>query len=236
MKISAIIPCYNFKKKIIKNIILLDKVLKKKFLNYEIIIIDDGSNDGTKIELNKLKYNKKLKIIHNKDNRGKSYSIIRGLKKAVGEKIFLYDCDLPYYTYLNLFLKKLKNNKFVIIDRKNKKSKLIKSTNLYQKIRHLIGIVISYIVCLFLGINIMDTQSGMKGFENIKILKKKKFISERFFLDIEIINLLKKNKIYPIKIPIKFEVVSKSTIKLFDIKNITILIELIKVLFSLKKN
>ena len=236
MEISAIIPCYNFKKKIIKNIKSLDRNLKKNFTNYEIIIINDASNDGTKNELNKLKKNKKIKIIHNKYNKGKSYSILRAIRKAIGKKILLYDCDLPYYSYLNIFLKKLKNNKFVIIDRKNKKSRLIKKNiSLYQKIRHLIGTIISYVVCSFIGIDTVDTQSGMKGFINVKFLKKNKYVSKRFFLDVEIINLFKKNKIYPVKIPVKFEIPSNSTIKLFDVKNFEILIELCKVLISLRK-
>ena len=235
MEISAIIPCYNFKEKIIRNIILLDNTLKKNFINYEIIIINDASNDGTKNELNKLKKNKKIKIIHNKYNKGKSYSILRAMRKAIGKKILLYDCDLPYYSYLNIFLKKLKNNKFVIIDRKNKKSRLIKKNiTSYQKVRHLIGTIISYVVCIFIGINTVDTQSGMKGFINTNFLRKNKFISQRFFLDIEIINLFKKNKIYPVKIPVRYEIPSNSTIRLFDIKNFEIIIELCKVLASLK--
>ncbi len=90
-------------------------------------------------------------------------------------------------------------------------------------------------MCSFIGINTVDTQSGMKGFINVKFLKKNKFISKRFFLDVEIINLFKKNKIYPIKIPVRFEIPSNSTIKLFDIKNFEILIELWKVLVSIRK-
>jgi len=239
MQISAIIPCYNFDKKIKKNIILLNSILRKNFQNYEIIIINDASLDDTKNELEKIKKLRKIKkltVIHNKHNKGKSYSIRKGIRKAVGEKIFLYDCDLPYRKYINQFFKKLKNNQFVIIDRKNKKSKLVrKNINFYQKIRYLIGITISFIVCLFLQVSIVDTQSGMKGFTNFKILKKKKFISERFFLDIEIMNLFKKNKIYPTKIPVKFEIPNNSTIRLFDIKNIKIIIELYQVLSSIRK-
>jgi len=234
MEISAIIPCYNFRKKIIKNIILLDKILKKNFVNYEIIIINESSDDGTKSKLNNFKKDKRIKIIHNNYNKGKSYSVLRGMRKATGNKIFLYDCDLPYYSYLNMFLKKLKKNQFVIIDRKNKKSRLIKKNiTSYQKVRHLIGTIISHIVCLFIGINTVDTQSGMKGFINTNFLRKNKFISQRFFLDIEIINLFKKNKIHPVKIPVKYEIPRNSTIRLFDIKNFEILIELCKVLTSL---
>ena len=67
---------------------------------------------------------------------------------------------------------------------KNKKSKLIKNKKIYQKIRHFIGIMISHIVCWRLKVDIVDTQSGMKGFENIRILQDHKFISQKFFLDI----------------------------------------------------
>lgn len=234
MKISVIVPCYNYKDQIIKNLNLLDKILKKHFREYEIIVINDGSVDGTHRELGKLSNHKKLRIINNKSNKGKSYSIIKGLKKAKGKKIFLYDCDLPYFEYINIFLTKLKHNKFVIIDRKNKKSKLIKNKNIYQKLRHFIGIIISHFVCWSLKVEIVDTQSGMKGFDNLGILKSYKFISQKFFLDIEIINLFKQKNINPIKIPVKFEAPDSSTIKLFDIKNIKIINELIKVLFSLK--
>ncbi len=236
MKISAIVPCYNFEKNILQNISLLEIELQKEFKEYELIIINDGSNDATQEELEKID-NNKIIILKNDNNIGKSYSISRGLKIATGEKLFLYDCDLPYFEYLNIFLKKLKINKFVIIDRKNKKSLLRKDkTNLYQKIRHFVGNLITHIVCFFLHMEAIDTQSGMKGFDNIETFKNKKFVSKRFFLDIEIIDFFKRKGIYPIKIPVEFNIPNKSTIKLLDKKNISIFFELVKVIISLKKS
>ena len=236
MKISVIIPCYNFEKNILKNISLLENELKKEFRQYEIIIINDGSSDATQEELGEIN-NNKIIILKNNENIGKSYSISRGLKIATGEKIFLYDCDLPYFDYINIFLKKLKINKFVIIDRKNKKSLLKKEkTNLYQKIRHLVGNLITHIVCFFLQMEAIDTQSGMKGFDNLDTLKDKRFISKRFFLDIEIIDYLKRRGVYPIKIPVEFAIPYNSTIKLLDKKNISIILELFKVIINIKKN
>ena len=235
MKISVVIPCYNLKKKILRNISLLENELQKEFKEYELIIINDGSDDKTQEELEKIN-NKRIIVLKNDSNIGKSYSISKGLRIATGEKLFLYDCDLPYFNYLKIFLKSLKTNKFVIIDRKNKKSLLKKEkTNLYQKIRYFIGILITHVVCFFLKIETIDTQSGMKGFDNLDTLKDKKFVSKRFFLDIEIIDYLKKKDIYPIKIPVEFVIPNNSTIKLLDIKNICIILELIKVILSIKK-
>ena len=62
-KLSIIIPCYN-EKNTIENILKrIDQSLKdNKFSKFEIIIVDDFSNDGTKEILNNLKRDEKLKI------------------------------------------------------------------------------------------------------------------------------------------------------------------------------
>ena len=93
MKISIIIPCYNEAQTIE---ILVNKILNIKDLNYEIIIIDDASNDGTKkIIENKLR-DKVDKIIFNKKNYGKGFSIREGIKISEGEIILIQDADLEY--------------------------------------------------------------------------------------------------------------------------------------------
>ena len=55
--------------------------MKKINIKYEIIVINDGSEDHTKKKLLRLKSNEKfIKIINNEKNMGKSYSVIRGLR------------------------------------------------------------------------------------------------------------------------------------------------------------
>ena len=68
MKVSIIIPVYNEKKTIIK---LLQKVLNIKDIQKEIIIVDDGSNDGSKNLIKKYAYKKNIKLIFHKRNKGK---------------------------------------------------------------------------------------------------------------------------------------------------------------------
>ena len=92
MIISILIPCYNE----IKTFeLLLEQVLAQTQFEKEIIIIDDFSNDGTKELLGK--YEKKVsKIIYNKSNCGKGFSIIQGIAAATGDIILIQDADLEY--------------------------------------------------------------------------------------------------------------------------------------------
>ena len=87
MNYTVIIPIYN-------EINTLKQLLNKLSYfttNLEIIIVDDGSYDGTdKLIKNQIIF----KIIENKKNRGKGYSIRKGIKSASYENIILIDGDL----------------------------------------------------------------------------------------------------------------------------------------------
>jgi len=91
MKLSVIIPVYNEKETILK---ILEKVQKVP-IEKEIIIIDDGSNDGTTEILKNIK-DKNIKIIFKKVNEGKGSAIREGLKYVKGEIIVIQDADLEY--------------------------------------------------------------------------------------------------------------------------------------------
>ena len=93
MKVSIIIPCYNEERTIEK---ILEKIFNLKDINLEIIVIDDGSTDLSKDILEKKLKNKIDKLILNKKNCGKGYSIREGIKVATGEIIIIQDADLEY--------------------------------------------------------------------------------------------------------------------------------------------
>jgi len=91
-KLSIIIPVYNEKDtilEILKRVENVDLPLEK-----EIIIIDDGSIDGTRDILKKLK--NKYRIILKKKNQGKGSAIKQGFLKAIGDIVIVQDADLEY--------------------------------------------------------------------------------------------------------------------------------------------
>ncbi|MBI4656118.1 MAG: glycosyltransferase family 2 protein [Elusimicrobia bacterium] len=96
MKVSIIIPSYNELK-------TLPEILEKIFalnLEKEVIVVDDGSDDGTSGWLEGMKNKEipaaELKIFRHQKNMGKGAAIITGIKNATGEIIMIQDADLEY--------------------------------------------------------------------------------------------------------------------------------------------
>ena len=96
-KLSIIIPCYNEKQTI--NIILkkvIQSLQNYNFLNYEILIIDDHSKDGTVEILKNLSQEEKIKVYLHESNLGKGAAIQTALQYVTGDLIIIQDADLEY--------------------------------------------------------------------------------------------------------------------------------------------
>ena len=92
MNLSVIIPVYNE----VKNVEKILKRVEAAKLAREIIVVDDGSQDGTRDILQKLDGKKKVRVILHERNQGKGAAVVTGMKAATGDVLLIQDADLEY--------------------------------------------------------------------------------------------------------------------------------------------
>lgn len=94
-RISVIAPVYNEKDNITRFIEKVEESLKKEFSSYEIILIDDGSTDGSREILDKeAAKNGHVKVYHFTKNNGQTAALAAGFKVATGNLVVTMDSDL----------------------------------------------------------------------------------------------------------------------------------------------
>jgi glycosyltransferase involved in cell wall biosynthesis len=93
--LSIVVPAYNEKNSLAKLVYNLKTVMDNTSYKYEIIIVDDGSTDGSKKVLEKLKQ-KELKVIYNINNKGYGCSLKIGIDAAENNLIIMMDADGTY--------------------------------------------------------------------------------------------------------------------------------------------
>ena len=92
MEISVVIPVYNEKDTISH---IVDRVTQTGLV-HEIVIVDDGSTDGTREVLEALKKHPLVRVFLQEKNQGKGAAVRRGIEKASKDVVIIQDADLEY--------------------------------------------------------------------------------------------------------------------------------------------
>jgi glycosyltransferase involved in cell wall biosynthesis len=94
MHLSVVIPAYNEEKRLPKTLEAVDSYLRKQNYDYEILVVNDGSKDGTAATVNYMEgVIKNLKLIDNKQNKGKGGVVKQGMLEANAEYRLFTDAD-----------------------------------------------------------------------------------------------------------------------------------------------
>jgi len=191
MLVSIIIPCFNEKKYIEK---IIKEVLNQNNINKEIIIVDDGSTDGTTEILKNNIETKVNKIIYLEKNLGKGNAIKEAIKFVNGQIILIQDADLEYNPkdYDKMIAPFISNNADVVYGSRfvsNDSRRVIYFANTIA------NKILTFLLNCLLNLNFTDVETGYKAFKTELI--KKIYLNEKGFgFEIEI--TMKLSKIKPI--------------------------------------
>ncbi len=209
------IPAYNEENKIkatLEDVII--KTNEKKRFSYEIIVVDDGSEDKTtkKVEeVQKELENQDLKLIKFKKNKGKGKAVKRGVLEANGKIVMYMDADnATTIDHLFNFLPYLKDYDIAIGSRTLKNSKIIKRQPIYRIIAGRMG---GLLIKLFLGLNQKDTQCGFKIFskEATEIIFPK-IKCNGWGFDFEVLKIAKNQNLKVVELPVEWKNSSDSKV------------------------
>ena len=199
--LSVIIPSYNEEKRIPDTLREIDKYLSKQDYPstgsgqaYEILVVNDGSKDGTADAVNSLIPEiKNLRLIDNKENHGKGYVVKQGMLEAIGQYRVFTDADNS--TSLNQvekILPEFENGYEIVIGSRDVKGATIAVSQPWY--RRKLGDVFNLIVQVISGLwGIWDTQCGFKGFSKKAVEEIfPKLTIDRWAFDVEILVIAKK--------------------------------------------
>jgi glycosyltransferase involved in cell wall biosynthesis len=192
MKVTILIPTYNEEKTILKILNRVNNEIKKieKF-NFEIIVIDDFSNDKTLefLEKNMGLYNR---LIKNEKNYGKGYAIRKALENIETDIVLIQDADLEYNpSDYNILLRPfLDFNADVVYGSRFRAGQ-------YSRVLYFWHSVANFFITLlsnfFTNLNLTDVETGYKVFKYQK-LKEINLIENSFTFEIEVTQKLSRLK------------------------------------------
>lgn len=186
-KISVIMPAYNEANIIEKNIYETIRTFQSFDVDFEIIIIDDGSTDQTWLKIKELeKKNPNIKAVRNMENYGKGRALKKGFRFANGEYVVFLDSDIDLHpAQLETFfdIMKLDNADIVIGSKRHPNSVLN-----YPLQRKILSNIYFFFIKLLFGLPVKDTQTGLKLFK-YDVLKDifPKIIIKSFAYDLEVL-------------------------------------------------
>ncbi len=232
-KLSVIIPCYNEKKTIqaiLKKII--ESLNNYKIVDYEIIIVDDSSDDGTKELLNEIKNKEKMIIFFHETNLGKGAAIQTAIQHITGDITIIQDADLEYdpYDYNKLLLPFFETNADVVYG-----SRFLgggKYTRIHFFWHYLANKILTFFCNSLINLNLTDMETGYKVFKS-SILKSITLQEKTFAFEPEITIKLSKKRCKFYEVPITYNGRSYEDGKKIGLKDAFIALKAI-ILYSFK--
>jgi glycosyltransferase involved in cell wall biosynthesis len=206
--LSIVIPAYNEEKRIERTLDDVLRFLESQSYRAEVIVVDDGSSDGTaRIATDRISGYRsaghEMRVLTNKPNRGKGYSVKRGLTEACGEIVLFTDADLssPITEAPKVIDPIAEKHADVTLGSRALNREMI---GVHQpRMREIGGIVFNLCMRTITGLKFKDTQCGFKAFRRecaLPVFALQRV--DRFGFDPEVLYIAKKQGNRLLEVPV----------------------------------
>lgn len=215
--ISIVIPAYNEENRLPAT---LDRVLEylnsRHFPSSEVIVVDDGSTDGTAAAaVRHGESDSRVRLLRNPGNHGKGYSVRHGMLEAEGEWRLFTDADLsaPIEELDRLLEAARDSQASVAIGSRALDRSLIQVHQSF--FRETAGRVFNLLMRLLTGLPFWDTQCGFKLFDARaahEVFRRQRI--EGFGFDVEVLFIARKLRFHAVEVPVRWSHVEGTKVRM----------------------
>lgn len=201
VELSLVMPAYNEGDSIEGALDTLDRVVKDAGLRYEIVVVDDGSIDKTRIKA--IKYannNGHVRVIGYNRNVGKGYAVKKGFMEAVGDAVVFVDSDMEIdLERISSYVEALRYGDIALASKWHPESVVE-----IPCIRRILSHSFNVLVRVMTGVTLKDTQTGLKAvrrktFEDIF----PRLAVKRYAFDVELLTVANLYGLRVVEMPVK---------------------------------
>lgn len=197
MKLSVVIPIYNEKNTIREIIRKVESVPFDK----EILLIDDGSTDGTGEILKEYEGREGFHVLRHPKNQGKGAALRTGFRQAAGDILIVQDADLEYDPRdYGILLEPIQDGRADVVFG----SRFLGGPHRVLFFWHYVGNkVLTTISNMFTNLNLTDMETGYKVFTR-KVIETIHIKCDRFGFEPEITSKISRNRFRIYEVPISY--------------------------------
>lgn len=199
-ELSLVMPAYNEADAIEETVDRVDRIVKRTGLNYELIVVDDGSLDGTRTKAtNCANNNSHIKVVSYKRNLGKGHAIKTGFRYARSDAVIFMDSDLDINPeHITRYVEALKHGDIVIASKWHPQSSVE-----IPLMRRFLSHSFNVLVKLLTGIKVKDTQTGLKAVRRKRLESIfSKLAVKRYAFDVELLAVANLHSFKIVELPV----------------------------------
>ncbi|MDX2182322.1 MAG: glycosyltransferase family 2 protein [Bryobacteraceae bacterium] len=205
--LSIVVPAFDEERRLPRTLDKILAYLAKHKRSSEVVVVDDGSRDGTaEVAEGFAKLHKQVRVLRNPGNRGKGYSIRHGVREAAGEWILFTDADLsaPIEELEKLFRAIEEHGAQVAIGSRALDRSLI---GVHQSwFRENAGRLFNLLMRIIVGLPFWDTQCGFKLFRRDAAQQAfGRGIVDGFGFDVEVLFIARKLGHKIVEVPVRWD-------------------------------
>jgi len=186
--LSVVIPAYNEQARLGDTLTAILEYVESNHIHAEVLVVDDGSTDDTSGVASEKLGRQRGRVIKNVENRGKGYSVRRGIAEARGRWVLMCDADqsTPIEEHARLAeIARDRDLDIVIASRGLPESKVEVRQDVF---RESMGKTFNFVVRSLTGLRQRDTQCGFKLMDRDRVLPiVEKSVIDGFAFDVELL-------------------------------------------------